>query len=87
MQDDRLGGSPEDVAKELLAFSRSAELLSKDRNLLAKHDQKWVGARDGKVVAAERELKDLLDRLDSAGVPRSQTVVRFIEREKRTLIL
>ncbi len=85
--DDWLGASPKDVAEGLLDFARSSELLSNDRRLVDKYAQKWVGVCSGEVKAAEDDLDSLLMELDSRGVPRAETVVRFIEREQRTLIL
>ena len=84
---DWLGASPEDVAKSLLDFAKSSDLLSKDRRLVDRYAQKWVGVCSGEVKAAEDDLDSLLKVLDGQGVSRSDTVVRFIEREQRTLIL
>ena len=56
-------------------------------NSLDKYAQKWVGVCSREVKAAEDDLDSLLRVLDSRGVSRSDTVVRFIEREQRTLIL
>ena len=84
---DWLGAPPEDVAKSLLDFAQSSDLLSNDRQLVDKYAQKWVGVCSGKVKAAADDLDSLLRVLDSRGVSRSDTVVRFIEREQRTLIL
>ena len=55
--------------------------------LLGKYAQKWVGVCSGEVKAAQDDLNSLLEELDSRSVSRSETVVRFIEREQRTLIL
>ena len=86
---DWLGAPPEDVARSLLDFAQSSDLLSNDRQLVDKYAQKWVGV----IVLWQSEgcgtddLDSLLRVLDSRGVSRSDTVVRFIEREQRTLIL
>jgi len=85
--DEWLGDSPESVAKSLTDFSRSSELLSVDSSLVDRYAHKWIGVCSGKVMAAEDDLEALLDSLDTQGLPRNQTVVRFIEREQRTLIL
>ena len=82
-----LGMSPGDVASSLLDFSKSSELLSQDRALVKRYAQKWIGVCSGEVKAAEDDLGSLLEALDEQGVPRGNTVVRFIEREQRTLIL
>ena len=84
---DWLGASPGDVAKSLIDFAQSSDLLSNDRHLVKKYAQKWVGVCRGEVKAADDDLDSLLRMLDSQGVPRSDTVVRFIEKEQRTLIL
>ena len=84
---DWLGASPEDVAKSLLDFTQSSERLSNDWHLVKKYAQKWVGVCSGEVKAAEDDLDSLLRVLDGQGVRRSDTVVRFIETEQRTLIL
>lgn len=82
-----LDTSPEDVASSLIDFTKSADLLSKDRALVEKYAQKWIGVCSGQVRAAEGDLDSLLTALDRQGVSRADTVVRFIEREQRTLIL
>ena len=84
---DWLGTSPENVAKSLLDFAKSSDLLSKDRRLVDRYAQKWVGVCSGEVKAAEDDLDSLLKVLDCQGVSRPDTVVHFIEREQRTLIL
>ena len=82
-----LGGSPEEIAESLVRFSRSSELLSVDSTLVDKYAQKWVGVCFGEVKAVEDELDALLNSLDRQGVPRSEVIVRFIEREQRALFL
>ena len=84
---DWLGTSPGNVARSLLDFARYSDLLSKDRTLVKRYAQKWIGVCSGEVKAAEDDLDSLLEALDRQGVPRGNTVVRFIEREQRTLIL
>lgn len=84
---DWLGTSPRDVAESLLDFKRSSDLLSKDRALVERYAQKWIGVCAGEVRAAEDDLDSLLAALDRQGVSRADTVVRFVEREQRTLIL
>ena len=84
---DWLGTSPRDAARGLLDFARSSDLLSKDRALVERYAQKWIGVCSGEVRAAEDDLGSLLKALDRQGISRADTVVRFIEREQRTLIL
>ena len=76
------------TAKELADFDKSArKLLSEDRSLAQKYDKKWIGVYHESVVASANELDELIQALGDAGVPAANTVVRYIEREERTLIL
>ena len=84
---DWLGASSESVAESLLLFTRSSELLSNDAHLVERYAQKWIGVYAGEVKAAEDDLESLLRALDRHRIDRSETVVRFIEKEQRTLIL
>ena len=84
---DWLGAPVRDVANGLLDFARSSELLSNDSQLVGKYAQKWVGVSNGEVRATGDDIDSLLKKLDTLGVPRAETAVRFIEREPRTLIL
>ena len=82
-----LGDSPESAASELRDFARSSELLSSDRDLAQEYSQKWIAVYGGVVRAVADDLEALLDELDRLDVPRSSTVVRYMEKEPRTLIL
>lgn len=81
-----LGDSLESAASELRDFARSSEVLSSDRDLVQEYPQKWI-ADGGEVRAVADELEILLEELDRLDVPRSNTVVRYKEKEPRTLIL
>lgn len=87
MAGEYLGAPPEEIARDLLAFSKSTELLSKDHDLVDTYQEKWIGVFRGEVKAAEADFDALLTSLDRQGIPRSGVAVRFIEREPRTLIL
>lgn len=82
-----LGASPHEVVAQLSAFNASSLLLSNDRWLADNYAQKWIGVYSGEVRAAEDELDSLIDSLDKQGIPRSDTIIRFIERNRKTLIL
>ena len=76
------------VAKDIVDFERSAKKLSSDSSLAETYDRQWVAVHGDKVVAASADgLDALLEELDALGVPASNAVIRFIEREKRMLIL
>ena len=82
-----LGDSLESAASELRDFARSSEMLSSDRDLAQEYPQKWIAVYGGEVRAVADELATLLEELDRLDVPRSNTVVRYMEKEPRTLIL
>ena len=84
----RFGGKPEDIAKDLREFSKSAEKLSHDRTRLIKeYPLKWIGVYQGEVSAQADDLPSLMEELERRGIPLGDTIVRFVERNQRTLIL
>ena len=84
----RLGASPEQIERDLKAFSAAARVLSSDHpRLIDEHPKRWVGVYQGKVAASAESMDALLAELEDAGIPAGQTIVRFIDKEERTLIL
>ncbi|MYF09583.1 MAG: hypothetical protein F4171_10740 [Gammaproteobacteria bacterium] len=82
------GEDPEKIACGLKSFETSCAKLSSDRpRLLEKYPDQWIGIHSGQVRAADEDLDTVLRTLDEQGVPRSSTVLRFIEKEPETLIL
>ena len=83
-----LGSDPEDIAKELREFSKSAGILSSDRpRLIHEHPLQWIGVYRGEVSAKAGDLPTLIEELERQGIPLGNTIVRFIEENQRTLIL
>ena len=84
----RLGSDPEEVARGLREFSKSAEVLSNDQpRLINEHPLQWVGVYRGKVSATADDLPSLTEELKRRGIPLGDTIVRYIEKNQRTLIL
>ena len=80
--------NPEDIARGLREFSKSAEMLSNDRpRLINEHPLQWVGVYRGEVSAKADDLPSLIEELERRGIPLGDTIVRFIEQNQRTLIL
>ncbi|MXY54836.1 MAG: hypothetical protein F4029_16995 [Gammaproteobacteria bacterium] len=75
------------AARNLDDFDQSMGVLLNDHTLVDRYPDKWVGVWQGEVRAAEDDLDILLKVLDKNDVPRSETAIRFIEAEPRTLIL
>ena len=83
-----LGGSAKGIDRELRQFADAAGVLSSDHpRLIDQHPLQWVGVYQGKVAASAQTLKSLLTQLQNAGIPPHNTIVRFIDKNERTLIL
>ena len=84
----KFGNDPKGLAKTLREFSRSAEVLSSDSpRLIDKHPMQWIGVFRGEVSAKAPNLETLIAKLKKKGIPPGETIVRFVERNQRTLIL
>jgi len=80
--------NPEDIAKNLKEFSESAKLLSDSKaNLLDNHELYWIGIYKGEVSVKSKKLSLLLEKLEKRNIPLEDTVIRFVEKNKRALIL
>lgn len=83
-----LGGSAAEIDHELRKFREAASVLSSDHpRMIDEHPSQWVGVYEGRVAATGKSLKLLLDRLQKKRIPRDKTIIRFIDRRERTLIL
>jgi hypothetical protein len=83
-----LGGSVEDIDHELQQFTAAAKVLSSDHpRLIDKHPLEWVGIYQGEVAASGQTLNSLMAQLETLGVPSEHAIIRFIDKEERTLIL
>ena len=84
----RFGSDPEDIARGLREFSKSAVMLSNDRpRLINEHPLQWIGVYRGEVSAKADDLPSLIEELERRGIPPGDTIVRFIDKNQRTLIL
>ena len=79
-------GDPKKVDAELQEFRKSAEVFSSNRpRLIDKYAKRWVAVLDGEVKADAESFQALLKKADAAGLPRSRIMVRYIDRELRTV--
>ena len=84
----RFGSTPEDIARGLREFSKSAGMLSNDRpRQIDRNALRWIGVYRGEVSAKADDLPSLIEELERRGIPLGDTIVRFIEMNQRTLIL
>lgn len=85
---DLFGMPAAEVADEMRAFSKTAQALSAEHlQLIEKHPQQWVGLYDGEVKVYGKTLKSVMSQVEARGYPKAEVIVRFIDREPRTLIL
>jgi pyrimidine operon attenuation protein/uracil phosphoribosyltransferase len=83
-----LGGSAAQVDRDLRSFREAAKVLSSNHpRMIDEHPSRWIAVYEGTVVATGRSLKSLLSALQKKRIPRDQTIIRFIDRKERTLIL
>ena len=81
-------GDPADIARELKEFSRSTRSLDKQLpDLVDRYPDQWVAVLDGKVRAHGRTFEEVMQKIDQEGLPRKRTLVRFLERDPRAMIL
>ena len=81
-------GDPQEVDKSLTAFRKSArKLSSRQSKMMERYPQEWVAIHAGRVKARGASMDSVLKEIDEKGLARSETILRFIEIEPRTLIL
>ena len=83
-----LGGSVENIDRQLRQFTDAAKVLSSDHpRLIDEHPLQWVGVYQGRVAASAQTLSSLMRQLEDDGIPPQNAIVRFIDKTERTLIL
>ena len=81
-------GNPADIDRELQRFRRSAKALSSNHpRFIDLYHKKWVAVYDGKTKAQGRTLQSVWRQLDKKGLPREHVIVRYIDKNQRTMIL
>ena len=81
-------GDPQQFSRDMDTFRRNAAVLSSGgENLIERYPDQWVAVYGGAVQASAESLDGLLARMDAQDIPRSDAIVRLIEREPPTMIL
>ncbi len=84
----RIKEDVETIANDFRCFRKSGLLLSSHhKRMIESYPEQWVAIYDGKVKAHETEYDALLSQIDSKGIPRRLTIVRYITRKRRSMIL
>ena len=81
-------GSPKDVDREIQSFRRAARVLSSNHpRLIDLYPKRWVAVHRGKVRATGKTFRSVITQVDRKGLPRGSVIVRYIDRNQRTMIL
>ena len=84
----RLIGDVRKVGYDLQEFRRNAmRLSSRHPRMVERYPNKWIALHSGGVRAYGDSLDAVLQEIDDKGLSRDQTIVRFIDKEPRTMIL
>lgn len=79
---------PRELARRQRRFRRSSQFLAASyETLLKKYPNRWIAVLDGEVKAADRTLSGINDRIAAGGIPRSETLVHYLDRSRRVLVL
>ena len=81
-------GDPKRVDAELQEFRKDVKALSScNAMLIDKYTKRWIAFYRGKVQADARSLNEILAEVDRLGLPRESVIVRYIDRNTRTMIV
>ena len=81
-------GDPNEIDASLSAYRESAKRLSSDSpRMIETYPKQWIALYDGAVKAQGNTFETLMFQIDKKGLPRRELVVRFIDRNQRTMIL
>ena len=79
---------PVRLNRDLQTFRRTARALSSNHpRLIDKYPNQWVAIHSSKVVAHGRTFNSVLKKMKRKNIPLRLTIVRYIEKNRRTLIL
>ncbi len=83
-----LVGDARKVDEDLQAFRKTAMLLSsRHPRMIERYPDQWIALHRGRVRAHGKSFDAVLQEIDVKGLSRDQTIVRFIHKEPRTMIL
>jgi hypothetical protein len=83
-----LGGTPDSIVSDLKEFEASTQALSDNHpRFIDEHPQKWVAVYRGNVAVAADTFDQVVKQIEEKRLPREHVIVRFITRDKKTLIL
>jgi ABC-type thiamine transport system ATPase subunit len=76
------------IANDFRCFRKSGLLLSSHRKrMINQYPEQWIAVYDGKVAAHGDNYDSVLAEVDSKRIPRSLTLVRYITKKPKSMIL
>ena len=82
-----MGGARE-IHIGLQEFSNRVKVLEDRRaELTRKYPNKWIAMYNGDVVVVADCLEDVLNEMDNQAIPRRETVIEFMDTERRNMVL
>ena len=80
-------GDPKVVARELSSFRKSAQVLSSQSpRLIDRYPRQWVAVYERRVRATGKTLRSLMTQVEKKELPKNRIIVRYIDKNQRTLI-
>ena len=84
----QIGGSAADIDRELQQFRKSVRVLSsKHPRLIDLYQKEWIGVHRGRVRVRGRTFTSLMRQIAEKRLPREEVIVRFIDKNRRAMIL
>ncbi len=84
---DQLQIDPQQIINELESFRESVRCLSSNEpRFIEEYPEQWVAICSGSVRAHGPTFQSVLEKLDSEGFPREQSIIRYINTEPKTMI-
>jgi len=81
-------GDPAEIDQSLTSFRESAQLLSSEHpRMIEQYSKQWVAIYDGEVRARAGTFLGLMSAAAKEALPREHLVVRYIDRNQRTMVL
>ena len=80
--------SPQDAARMLRRFGKSTRFMAaKYGALVEQFPNQWVAVLDGEVQTTAKTLSGVNRKIHTLGLPRQETLVRYLDADERILIL
>lgn len=76
------------ISSEFRCFRKSGLLFSSHhKRMIDKYPEQWVAVYDGKVKAHDHDYDIVLSRIDQIGIPRELTLMRYITKNRSSMVL